>query len=110
MLLSIAPTISAIVALFAFIFSVCNNFLSRRRESSRRDWERLQALSQVLHRGNEAGLWAQMLAIQELEGLTTKRVQALLLAKEALTYWETKGNGSPALSSELRKVIDKLSK
>jgi hypothetical protein len=50
-LLSIAPTVSAIVALIAFLFSVWNTFLSVQRESNRRDWERLQALAQILHKG-----------------------------------------------------------
>lgn len=108
-LLPIAATVSAVVALIAFVFSVWNTFLSARRESNRRDWERLQALAQILHRGTEAGAWAQILAVKELAGLKTKNVQALLLAKEALTYWETKGVGSTGLLSELRKVIDKLS-
>jgi hypothetical protein len=108
-LLSIAPAVSAVVALFAFIFSVWNTFRERRRESNRRDWERLQALAQILHRGPEAGAWAQKLAARELSGLKTKKVEALLLAKEALTYWETKGIVSPDLQSELRKVIDRLS-
>lgn len=108
-LLPIAATVSAVVALITFVFSVWNTFLSARRESNRRDWERLQALAQILHRGTEAGAWAQELAVQELAGLKTKKVQALLLAKGALTYWETKGVGSNALLSELRNIIGKLS-
>lgn len=85
-LLLIAPTVSAVVAVCAFMFAVWNTFLSGRREASRRDWERLQALAQIMHRGSEVGEWAQTLAVQELAGLKTKRVQALLLAKGALTY------------------------
>ena len=108
-LLSVAPALSAVIALFAFVFSVWNTSLNAKRESNRRDWERLQALAQILHKGVEVGAWAQMLSVQELGGLKTKKVQALLLAKEALTYWETKGAASSALLSELRKVIDKLS-
>jgi hypothetical protein len=108
-LLPIAATVSAGVALIAFVFSVWNTFLSARRESNRRDWERLQALAQILHQGAEAGAWAQILAARELGDLKTKRVQVLLLARQALTYWETTGTGSSALLSELRQVIDKLS-
>src|ERR1700751_5562479 len=101
-LLSIAPAVSAVVALIAFLFSVWNTFLSARRESNRRDWERLQALAQILHQGPQAGVWAQTLAVQELGGLKTKKIQALLLAKEALTFWETTGVGIdfPGLLSE----------
>jgi hypothetical protein len=79
-LLSIAPTVSAIVALIAFLFSVWNTFLSVQRESNRRDWERLQALAQILHKGTEASAWPRFLAVRELGDLKTKRVQALLLA------------------------------
>jgi hypothetical protein len=110
-LLSIAPAVSAVVALFAFIFSVWTSFRERRRESGRRDWERLQALAQILHKGPEAGPWAQKLAARELSGLKTKKVEALLLANEALTYWDTtKDAASPELQAELRQVVDKLSK
>jgi hypothetical protein len=106
-LLSIAATVSAVVALIAFVFSVWNTFLSARRESNRRDWERLQALAQILHTGT-TGAWAQRLAVQELGSLKTKKVQALLLAREALTYCETTRQASPVLS-DLRKLIDELS-
>ena len=84
--------------------------MRQRRESNRRDWERLQALAQVLHRGTEAGEWAQLLAVQELVNLKRRRIEALLLANNALTYWETKNMASPALRSELPKTIEKLSK
>jgi hypothetical protein len=60
-LISIAPAVSAGVALIAFLFSVGYTFRSRRRESNRRDWERLQDLAQILYQGNQAGLWAQIL-------------------------------------------------
>jgi len=105
-----APTVSAVVALLAFIFSVWNTFRDRRRESNRRDWERLQALAQILHQGPAAGLWAQKLAAHELATLKTKRDEALLLANEAHTYWETiKDPISLALLPELRETIYRLS-
>ena len=108
--LSVAPAVSAGVALITFLFSVGTAFLNERRESNRRDWERLQEVAQILHRGGQTGLWAQKLAAQELAGLKTKRSQALLLAREALTYWETKGDADNGLLSELRTVINELSK
>ena len=107
---SIATAVSAVVALFTFLFAVWNTFQSARRESNRRDWERLQALAQVLHQGPQAGEWAQKLAIRELADLKTKKVQALLLAEGALTYWESRQAEVPSgLLAELRKVIDELS-
>jgi hypothetical protein len=105
-LLSIAPAVSAIIALFAFIFAVWNTL---RRESNRRDWERLQALAQILHQGPDAGIWAQKLAARELAGLKTKKSEALLLAQEALIYWEANGPSHPELQSELRESIYRLS-
>ena len=109
-LLSIAPSVSAVVALFTFIFYVWNTVREQRRESDRRDWERLQTLAQIMHKGPEAGAWAQTLAVRELAALKTKKFDTLLLAKEALTYCEMTNAASPALLAELRKVIDKLSR
>ena len=109
-LLLVAPTISAVVALFAFLFSVGNTSLSRRNESNRRDWERLQALAQILYKGGEVGTWAQRLAVRELAGLKTRKTEALLLVTEALSYWEMKPETQPALISELRRVKDNLSR
>src|SRR4051794_32602578 len=110
MLLAIAAIVSAVIALITLVFSVCNNFLSTRRESNRRDWERFQALAQILHKGPEAGVWAQIAAVEELAGLKTRKVQVLLLAKEALTYWrERKDPSSSDLRLALQKLIDKLS-
>ena len=110
--LPLAPSISAIVAVTAFLFQVVNGLRVSRRESTRRDWERLQSLTQVLHNHEgKAGGWAQRLAIQELAELTTKKTAALLLAREALSYWEDPSHaGHDWLKAELRGLIEKLSR
>jgi hypothetical protein len=82
--------------------------IAKTREG--RNWERLQALAQVLHKGPDAGLWAQKLAVRELASLKT--YEALQLAQEVLTHWETlikEGHGlSPTLLAELQNVINEF--
>lgn len=103
-----ATAISAVVGLLAFCVAAYNRVVDGKKESERRDWERLQALAQVLHDGEGAGEWAQKLAIQELLSLRTKRVHALRLCREALDFWEGKGTRSSVLA-ELRIAVVKLS-
>ena len=108
--LLLAPSASAVVALLAFLFSVWNGAKDKRDEGSRRDWERLQQLAQILHNGTSAGVWAQKLAVEELSQLTSKKTQALLLANEALEFWQNTGSpGSQILEDKLHEVILKLS-
>ena len=108
--LLLAPSASAVVALVAFLFSVWNGWRITRREGSRRDWERLQQLAQVLHDGVGKGEWAQKLAVRELSQLRSKRAQAVLLATDALSRWDNPETAaSPAMLAELREVIRKLS-
>ena len=109
-LTTFAPAVSAAIALVAFLFSVSDGFWSRRRESNRRDWERLQALAQVLHQGVGAGLWAQKLAIQELGQLKTKQTQALLLSKEVMSWWNKESSVDPTIKADLQTLITELSK
>jgi hypothetical protein len=107
-ILSVAPILSTVVALAAFLFAVWDGFVNRRRESNRRDWERLQALAQVLHQGPQVGLWAQKLAVQELERLTTKRQQVLLLSKEVLDFWGKNPSFDESLKAELQRLFNSL--
>ena len=109
-ILLLAPPASVVIALIAFLFLVWNGWRNKREEGSRRDWERLQQLAQIMHNGTDTGVWAQKLAVRELSQLTSKRREALLLAREALDYWQRSGNtGSLVLEEELREVIRKLS-
>jgi len=116
-LLSIAPSVSAIVAVLTFIVYVGNTIREQRRafrelrsEANRRDWERLSALAQILHnKGDKAGLWAQTLAVRELGSLETKKDDVLVLATEAVNFWDAnKDTAAPALQSQLRTVIENL--
>ena len=101
-----APAVSAVVATCAFVFAAWLGLWNARRESSRRDWERLQAIAQVMHDGQRKGLWAQRLAVQELRQLKTRRVEVLLLAQEALSAWAEKGDPLHLdLCAELRALI-----
>lgn len=103
----LAPVISAAVATVAFVFQASYSVYSRKREAERRDWERLQALAQVLFNGAKYGLWAQKLAVQELAQLKTKREQVLLLCKETLDFWKM-NPGHQDLSIELQRLFDRL--
>ena len=106
-----APAISAVVATCAFLFTAWLGLRNARRESIRRDWERLQAIAQVMHDGVRNGLWAQKLAVQELTELSTRKTEALLLARQALTLWEV--NNDPIhldMCAELRTLILRLSR
>ena len=99
---------AALIALIAFVFSVWSTHQSAVRESNRRDWERLQALAQVLYGGATYGEWAQRLAIQELYALSTRRHEVLELAKDALIFWDGKQGVSPAVLLELRSLVANL--
>jgi hypothetical protein len=107
--LAAAPALSAVIALVTFVVGTVIALTNAKRESDRRDWERLQALTQVLHSGHSTGLWAQKLAIQELAKLKTKKIQALILLRDALAFWEAAGTASHDLLNELRTAIAKLS-
>ena len=74
---------------------------NQRRED---EWKRLHELATVLYnKDGEAGLWNQILAIQELKRLRTRRKEALELVRSADIYFS-----SLPQTPDIKQVIGKL--
>lgn len=72
-----AALLGALVPLIVWALSSAFSAFARTREASLARWRRVQELAVALHnkRGN-SGLWAQMLAIRELEEMRGRQKKA----------------------------------
>jgi hypothetical protein len=101
-----AALMAAILPFAAWAMSGLLQALNASTKRSEDEWIRLHQLAEILHEGKTYGVWRQILAVQELERLRTRRTEAKELAKRAERYWLSNRDKSPDQAALLDALRD----
>ena len=103
----LAAIVAAAVPLLVWAVSGAFSVYTRLGENRRADWLRINELIQILYRGGDHGLWAQMLAVTELRSFgAQRRTLKPILAAAAIFFRNVVTDSSKSLADHIEQTFD----
>ena len=103
----LSAILAAAVPLLIWATSGAFSVHTKLGANRRADWLRINELIQILYKGVDYGLWAQMLAATELASFKKQRAALIPIMKSAVIYFsEYPTETSTQLSQHIVKTFD----